>query len=119
MNKKCKLNAVGLVLSSVIFYITSSLVDFSFYNHQLMCACLNMWPNKSHISQKHEGFELSFPTMSLASEGSISDIYEKCQQCGKTFENELDLANHVERVHEYGELLTYILARSVVIEGLM
>ena len=58
---------------------------------------------QSHLSQKHEGFELSFPTMSLASEGSISDIYEKCQQCGKTFENELDPANHVERVHEYGE----------------
>ena len=58
---------------------------------------------QSHISQKHEGFELSFPTMSLASEGSISDIYETCQQCGKIFENELDLANHVERVHEYGE----------------
>ena len=58
---------------------------------------------QSHISQKHAGFELSFPTMLMASEGSISDIYETCKQCGKIFENELDLANHVERVHEYGE----------------
>ena len=42
--------------------------------------------------------------MSLASDGSISDIYETCRQCDKVFENELDLANHEERVHEYGEM---------------
>ena len=52
----------------------------------------------------HEKFERSFPTMSLASDGSLSDIHETCQQCGKLFENELDVQNHVERVHEYGEL---------------
>ena len=41
--------------------------------------------------------------MSLASDGSISDIYETCKQCDKIFENELDLANHEKRVHEYVE----------------
>ena len=41
--------------------------------------------------------------MSLASEGSLSDVYETCKQCGKLFENELELANHIERVHEYGD----------------
>jgi hypothetical protein len=41
--------------------------------------------------------------MSLASDGSISDIYETCKTCDKNFENELDLANHEKRLHEYGE----------------
>ena len=58
---------------------------------------------QSHIAKQHEEFESTFPTMSLASDGSISDIYETCKQCGKVFENELDLANHEKRVHEYGE----------------
>ena len=56
-----------------------------------------------HITQKHGEFEVYLNTMSLASEGSLSDVYETCKQCGKLFENELDLANHIERVHEYGE----------------
>ena len=56
-----------------------------------------------HITQKHGEFELSFNTMSLASEGSLSDVYNTCKQCGKLFENELELANHIERVHEYGD----------------
>ena len=58
---------------------------------------------QSHITQKHGEFEFSFNTMSLASEGSLSDVYETCKQCGKIFENKLDLPNHIERVHEYGE----------------
>ena len=57
-----------------------------------------------HVKEFHEPFESTFPTMSLASDGSLSDIQEECKQCGKLFENELDLANHVERVHEYGEI---------------
>ena len=56
-----------------------------------------------HVKEYHEPFESTFPTMSLASDGSLSDIEEKCKECGKLFENELDLANHIERVHEYGE----------------
>ena len=47
--------------------------------------------------------ESTFPTMSLASDGSLSDIQEKCKECGKLFENELDLANQIERDHEYIE----------------
>ena len=58
---------------------------------------------ESHIADKHGQFETTFPTMSLASDGSLSDVYERCKQCGKMFENELDLKNHIERVHVYGE----------------
>ena len=47
----------------------------------------------------------NFPTMSILSYGSLSDIYEICSQCGKILENELDLENHKERVHENGEQL--------------
>ena len=58
---------------------------------------------QNHIAQSHEEFDTSFETMSLVSEGTISDIYETCKQCGKAFQNELDVANHELRVHEYGE----------------
>jgi hypothetical protein len=34
---------------------------------------------QSHMAKQHEEFETSFPTMSLASDGSISDIYETCK----------------------------------------
>ena len=42
-------------------------------------------------------------TKNLAS-GSISDVLETCVQCSNLFENELDLKQHKERVHEYGEV---------------
>ena len=58
----------------------------------------------SHMEKHHEEFGKSFPTVSLVSDGSLTDIHETCKQCGKWFENELDVLNHVERVHEYGEL---------------
>jgi uncharacterized C2H2 Zn-finger protein len=58
---------------------------------------------QSHMAQDHEQFESTFSSISLKSDGSIYDIYEKCKQCGKLFENELDLFNHETRVHEYGE----------------
>ena len=57
----------------------------------------------AHMDREHAD-EQSFPTMSLASDGTISDIWETCKTCGKVFENELDLKNHMERVHVYGEL---------------
>lgn len=41
--------------------------------------------------------------MSLASNGSLLDVYEICKQCWKMFENEVDLRNHIERVRVYGE----------------
>ena len=56
-----------------------------------------------HMEKKHDS-DRSFPSLSLVSDGSISSIYEICGQCGKVFENELDLQNHEERVHVYGEL---------------
>ena len=56
-----------------------------------------------HMEREHAD-KLSFPTMSLASDGTISYIWETCKTCGKVFENELDLKNHMERVHVYGEL---------------
>ena len=58
---------------------------------------------QSHIAKSHEAFETSFETMSLVSDGTLSDIYETCKQCGKTFQNELDVADHELRVHKYGE----------------
>ena len=56
-----------------------------------------------HMEREHAD-KLSFPTMSLASDGTISNIWETCKTCGQVFENELDLKNHMERVHVYGEL---------------
>ena len=52
---------------------------------------------QNHIEKE---FETTFPTMSLASEGTLSDIHDTCKQCGK---HELDVANHELRVHEFGE----------------
>ena len=34
---------------------------------------------------------------------SMSDVFVDCAICKKKFENELDVLNHMERVHEYGE----------------
>ena len=42
--------------------------------------------------------------MSLASDGTISDIWENCNLCGKVFENGLDHKNHLESNHVYVEL---------------
>ena len=56
-----------------------------------------------HMEMKHDN-DKSFPSLSLASDGSLSSIHETCGQCGKLFENELDVKNHEERVHMYGEL---------------
>ena len=56
-----------------------------------------------HMEEDHDVFQLSFPNLSLES-GSISKLRMIRWQCGKLFANELDLKNHLERVHEYGEL---------------
>ena len=42
-------------------------------------------------------------SFTLISDGSLSDVYIDCAICEKKFENELDVQNHMERVHEYGE----------------
>ena len=57
---------------------------------------------QSHMKTNHDSFEETFSTMSLLSDGSLSDISETCSQCGNIFENKLDLENN--KVHEYGEL---------------
>ena len=52
--------------------------------------CTSIFTNndklQSNITQSHEEFDTSFQTMSLVSEGSISDICETCKQCGKAFQ---------------------------------
>ena len=55
--------------------------------------------------------------MSLASDGSLSDIYEICKQCGKIFENELDLSNNIERVHVYQETFAIYLCEECGFRG--
>ena len=56
------------------------------------------------MEESHDVLHNSFPDLSLES-GSLSNIlYDTCLQCGKLFANELDVKNHIERVHEYGEL---------------
>ena len=59
--------------------------------------------------EREHADKLSFPTMSLASDGTISNIWETCKTCGKVFENEQDLKNHMERVHVYGELFQLLM----------
>ena len=56
-----------------------------------------------HLKQDHTAFETSFPSVNLTTENSVSDIYETCSECNKKFANELDVQNHMTRVHEYGE----------------
>ena len=65
--------------------------------------CASNTTLQKHFEKHHEEFEITFPTMSLVSEGTISDVFVPCNQCGKIFENELDAANHEIRVHDYGE----------------
>ena len=57
-----------------------------------------------HIKNNHTEFEQSFPSVSIPSDGSISDVYPTCPQCDKVFHNELDMKNHIEKVHKYGEM---------------
>ena len=87
-----------------------SSIDENFLNQNIAFNCpkcektfLSTLDLQNHLSNNHEAFQTSFPSMSLISEGSLSDIQETCNQCEKLFENELDLKNHVVRVHEYGE----------------
>ena len=56
-----------------------------------------------HLKNTHEYFQTSFQMFSLISDGSLSDIFETCRICDKKFQNELDVVNHQQRVHEYGE----------------
>ena len=56
------------------------------------------------MMEKHELFQHEFTSFTLVSNGTLSEVYEKCIQCDKLFENEFDLKQHKERVHEYGEI---------------
>ena len=42
---------------------------------------------QTHFVNNREEFESTFPTMSLASDGTLSDAYENCSLCGKLLEN--------------------------------
>ena len=54
--------------------------------------------------EKHELFQQKYTSFALVSNGTLSEVYEKCIQCENLFENEFDLKQHKERVHEYGEI---------------
>ena len=55
------------------------------------------------MERRHDS-DQSFPSIFLASDGALSIIHETCGQCGKFFQNELDVKNLDERVHIYREL---------------
>ena len=57
-----------------------------------------------HFNKEHETFQTSFRMMTLLSDGTMSDIYEKCSIFGKLFKNEIDVTNHKVREHLYGEI---------------
>ena len=54
--------------------------------------------------EKHELFQQEYTSLTLVSNGTLSEVYDKCIQCDKLFENEFDLKQHKEKVHEYGEI---------------
>ena len=60
------------------------------------------------MTEKHEPFQTTLPSIS-ESNWTITDIYISCPECKKVFENEHDLQDHKERVHEYRELFQIYL----------
>ena len=55
-----------------------------------------------HVDCDHHSLEMTPSSLTLISDGSMSDVFIDCAICKKKFENELDVLNHMERVHEYG-----------------
>ena len=56
-----------------------------------------------HVDCDHPSLEMTPSSLTLISDGSMSDVFVDCAICKKKFENELDVLNHMERVHEYGK----------------
>ena len=50
-----------------------------------------------HVTAKHKLFRQDFKSFTLISNGTLSDVYEKCFQCENFFENEFDLKTRKER----------------------
>ena len=54
---------------------------------------------QDHIEAKHVHFSFS-----SFSDGNLTDAHFKCRNCGKLFENEADLADHLEREDEENQI---------------
>ena len=57
---------------------------------------------QDHIEAKH--LHPSFSSFTLLSDGSLTDAHFKCRNCGKLFESEADLADHLEREDEENQI---------------
>ena len=52
----------------------------------------------NHLHNEHCRFTDN-SEFSLASDGSLSELYIKCTKCTSAFENEYDLQRHTETIH--------------------
>ena len=62
---------------------------------------------QDHIEAKHVHFSFS-----LFSDGNLTDTHFKCRNCGKLFENEADLADHLEREDEKNQIQIAVSVKS-------